>query len=165
MQSRTKQQELCGNRLDIYSFSSERRRALAFVTLIESCWARSTIAFLFLLETLCAISAENVLFCIIRTSSSWKYTAKYRSAHSIGIIVILKPPLKNNRIAKLQHSKNCPNGMACALIEFYMFTINCLSKYLNQKFGLPIETANFCLSLTDTISMQLLIRQWNTRSK
>ena len=62
-----------------YSFSSERRRALAFVTRIASCWARSTISRRFLLETSWAISAEYVRFCIRRTSSSCNATP---SAHA-----------------------------------------------------------------------------------
>ena len=53
-----------------YSFSSDLRRALGLVTLIDSCWARSMICFLFLLDTSWAISAENVRFCIISTSNS-----------------------------------------------------------------------------------------------
>lgn len=53
-----------------YSFSSDRSLALGLVTLMASCWARSTMSLRFLLETLCAISAANVRFCIIRTSRS-----------------------------------------------------------------------------------------------
>lgn len=56
--------------LFIYSSSSERKRALGLVNLIDSCWARSTMSFLFLLETLWAISAAKVLFCIRSTSNS-----------------------------------------------------------------------------------------------
>lgn len=40
------------------------------MTLILSCWARSTIDLRFLEETPCAISAQYFLFCIIRISSS-----------------------------------------------------------------------------------------------
>jgi len=54
----------------VYSFSSERRRALALVTRMASCAARSTIDLRFLLDTPCAISAEKVRFIMRRTSSS-----------------------------------------------------------------------------------------------
>ena len=54
----------------IYSFSSLLSLALALVTRIHNCWARSTRTLRFLEETPWAISAQNFLFCIIRTSSS-----------------------------------------------------------------------------------------------
>ena len=64
---------------DIYSFSSLLSLALALVTRIHNCWARSTSTFRFLADTPWAISAQNFLFCIMRTSSSWKtmYHNKY----------------------------------------------------------------------------------------
>lgn len=69
--------------LFIYSSSSERKRALGLVNLIDSCWARSTMSFLFLLETLWAISAAKVLFCIRSTSNSWKIqTSKWISKNT-----------------------------------------------------------------------------------
>lgn len=57
-----------------YSFSSERSLAFALVTLMFNCWARSTINFLFLLDTQCAMEAAKVLFCMSSTSSSCKQT-------------------------------------------------------------------------------------------
>lgn len=54
----------------VYSSSCDLSLALGLVTLIASCWARSTISFLFRDETLWAISAEKVLFCINNTSNS-----------------------------------------------------------------------------------------------
>lgn len=53
-----------------YSFSSERRRASAFVTLMLSSAARVTISLRLREETLCAISAAYLRFCIMRTSRS-----------------------------------------------------------------------------------------------
>ena len=54
----------------LYSFSSERTRAVEFVTLMFSWLARSTISLRFRADTLCAISAAYLRFCIISTSSS-----------------------------------------------------------------------------------------------
>lgn len=54
-----------------YSFSSDRSLALAFVTLMPSSAARSTISLRFLLPTACAISAEYVRLCISSISSSF----------------------------------------------------------------------------------------------
>ena len=62
-----------------YSFSSERKRAPAFRTLMSSCCALSTICFLFLAETLWAISAAYVLLDISSTSNSFKEKANWRS--------------------------------------------------------------------------------------
>ena len=59
-------------RVWVYSSSSERRRALGFVTLMDSCCARSTMALRLRLDTQWAISAEKRRFCINSTSSSWK---------------------------------------------------------------------------------------------
>jgi len=53
-----------------YSLSSLRMRAWALVRRIDNCCALSTIAFLFLDETVWAISPQYFLFCIMRTSSS-----------------------------------------------------------------------------------------------
>ena len=71
-------------RICSYSFSWERNLALALVTLTESCWARSTMDLRFLLLTPWAISAQNFLFCIIKTSNSYKFPKK------INIIIILQ---------------------------------------------------------------------------
>jgi hypothetical protein len=53
-----------------HSSSWLRRRALPFVTETFNCAARSTIAFLFRVETLCAISALYFLLCMRRRSRS-----------------------------------------------------------------------------------------------
>ena len=58
------------NRFQIYSSSLDLSLALGFVTLIASCWARSTMSLRFLLETLWAISAAKVRFCMSNTSNS-----------------------------------------------------------------------------------------------
>ena len=55
----------------VYSFSSDLTLALGLVTRMASCWARSTSPLRFLADTPWAISAQNFLFCIIKTSNSW----------------------------------------------------------------------------------------------
>jgi len=60
-----------------YSCSSLLRDALGLSTLTSSCRALLIMAFRFLAETLCAISAANFLLCISRSSnSSTLYTKK-----------------------------------------------------------------------------------------
>jgi len=54
-----------------HSFSSDFRRAAPFSSLMFSCAARSTISLRLRAETLCAISAAYLRFCIRSTSSSF----------------------------------------------------------------------------------------------
>lgn len=64
----------------VHSFSSLLILALGFVSRMASCLALSTISFLFLDETECAISAQNRRFIIIKISNSWRPENKLLSA-------------------------------------------------------------------------------------
>merc|ERR1719370_1206807 len=82
-----------GPRDGIYSFSSDLILALGLVTRMASCWARSTRFFLFLDETPWAISAQNFLFCIMRTSNSLMlWTRTFLKPDGIMCLVALADP-------------------------------------------------------------------------
>jgi hypothetical protein len=54
------------------SVASERKRALALVSFMLNCCARSTMALRVLDEVECAISPEKERFCMSNTSNSFK---------------------------------------------------------------------------------------------
>jgi len=92
----------------IYSLSSLLRRAAAFVTLMDSSWARSTMDLRFLDDTPWAISAQYFRFCIISISNSCGEIKYDEEIHKFYKATVRQDPLSRGLvyISPIPHSNS-----------------------------------------------------------
>lgn len=112
-----------------YSFSWLLNLACPLVTLMLNCCALSTMSFLFLADTPCAISAQYLRFCIIRTSSS------YNTKLMLQLKVQMRESSMYQNTFKVSIDFATYNIQAQITIKHHFFKFGCNDQSFEQ--GLP----------------------------